>query len=224
MASKAKYLVSDILTIIADLRGETTTDVSTRRIRAVSRAESDFAKRKFWATHLLADQSMSGDDTSNYTVGSATYPMRLNGLCDVRVGGTDESYRYDIVDINTYRVRVTQNSGAYLAYAWFDAANDNWKMHINATPSATDTIYYSYYWEPPTRTATTDYVTCPNPMIIAKLALADIYEGEDEDEAAATAKNEAEQLIAEVIGVDNAPAVNQVVVMAGNVGKGIGTY
>jgi len=222
--SQTKFLVSTILQTVSDLRGESTVNTSARRIRAVSRAENDYSNRKFWHTHLLKDQSMAGDTTSDYTVGSATYPMRENGLADIRIGGTTEAYRYDIVDKDTYNVKISNDSGTKVAYLWFDDTNNLWKVHVNATPAATKTIYYSFYWQSPTRTATTDYVTVLNPMIIVKLALADIYEGEDEVTKSLTAKNEAEQLISEAIGADNSPAVNQTVVMGNNVSQGYGTY
>jgi hypothetical protein len=224
MATRTKYLVSDILQIISDLRGESTVNTGASRIRAVSRADQDFANRGFWGFYLLSDQFQAGDGTSNYTIGSATYPMRLKGLCDVRVGGTDESYRYTIVDINTYRINVTNNSSKQVCYEWFDAANDVWKVHVNATPAATDTIYYSHYWTPPVHTATTDSVVCPNPRIIALLALSEIYAGEDESNKAIESKNEAEQLINEVTGIDNAPAVNQITTFSSVNTKGIGSY
>lgn len=224
MATLSKYTVQDALEMISDLRGESSTNTDAKRIRAVTRAEKDFAERKFWATHLLADQSQAGDGTSNYTIGSATYPMRLNGLCDIRIGGTSETYRYDIVDINTYKVEVYENSSAQVCYLWLDIANDLWKVHVNDTPAATDTIYYSFYWTPPKRTATTDAVVCPNLKIIAYLALGELYEGEDEVEKAADARNMAEQLIAELIGIDNAPAVNELKAVKTIEGRGIGTY
>ena len=224
MASSQKYTVLSILQIISDLRGENVVNSDNKRIRAVSSAAFDFSNRKFWKTHLLADQSMAGDTTSNYTIGSSTYPMRLNGLCDIRVGGTDEAYRYSVVDENTSKIMISESSTAQVAYTWFDAANDVWKVHINASPAATDTIYYSYYWVSPALTATSSTLVCPNPKIIAKLALGDIYEGEDETEKAIVAKNEAEQLINELQGQDNQPAVNQVITQGNVIRRGIGTY
>ena len=223
MASRTKWLVSDILQIMSDLRGESVVNSDSKRVRAVSSAAFDFSNRRFWKTHLLADQSMAGDTTSNYTIGSATYPMRLNGLSDIRVGGTDEAYRYSVVDESTYKLKVSESS-APVAYTWFDAANDVWKVHINASPAATDTIYYSFYWVSPALTATTSTLVCPNPKIIANLALGDIYEGEDETEKAVVAKNEAEQLINELTGQDNQPAVNQVITQGNVIRRGIGTY
>lgn len=224
MATYTKTLVSTILQNISDLRGESATNTEARRIRAVSRAYRDFIDRKFWRFCLLADQSTVGDGTANYSIGSTTFPMRPHGLTDVRVGGTGESYRYHIVDIDTYRVEVSKDSDRYLCYEWFDATNDLWKVHLNATPAATSTIYYSYYWTAPTLTATTDYVTCPNPLIIARLAMSDIYEGEDEIEKAMESKRDAEQMIGEQWAIDNSPAVNQVIVQGNINDEGIGTY
>jgi hypothetical protein len=224
MASRTKYLVSDVLQIISDLRGESTVNTNARRIRAVSRAEQNFANRKYWATHLLKDQTVTGDSTSDYTVGSTAYPMRQAGISDLRVAGTGEAYRYDIVSRDTYYTNINTNSSDQVAYQYFDAANDVWKVHVNATPTTAQTVYYSYYWTPPARTLSTDSIVCHNPMVIAKLALADIYEGEDELNLADSNKAEAEQLITELFGTDNSPAVNQVVTMANHTPLGIGNY
>ncbi len=228
MASETKHLVSDILEIISDLRGETQTNTDSKRIRAISRANKDFAKRRFWSTHHLDDQEVVGDGGSNYVIGSAAYPMRLKGLFDVRVGGTGEDKRFDIVDINTYRARVAANASDRVCYVWFDAVNDAWKVHVNATPSASETIYYSYYWEPPKLTQASDSLVCPDPKIIARLSLGDIYEGEDEPDKSTDNKEQAEQLITELEGVDEAPGINQLIQMGAieNAGKsrGIGSY
>ena len=101
-------------------------------------------------------------------------------------------------------------------------------MHINPAPAATETITYTYYWEPPEKTATTDEIICPNIRILALLALADIYVGEDEMELAIEVKNEAEMLIAETIARENAPAVNQTYAVGAVENaissQGIGTY
>lgn len=234
MATNLALTVNDALQIISDLRGETSINSDAIRIRAVSRANQDFARRKFWRFYRLDDQTMVGDGTKNYTVGSSTYPMRHKGLSEVFVATTTttdkttETDRYSIVDYNKYKNSFNQNNSAQLVYEWFDAANDLWKMHINPAPAATDTITYSFYWEPPAKTATTDEIICPNVKIIALLALAEIYEGEDETDLAREKKNEAEQMIAEAIGVENAPAVNQIYTMEATENavssKGIGNY
>ena len=232
--SNIRALVSDVLEIISDLRGESSTNTDANRIRAVSRANQDFAKRKFWKFYLKPDQTQVGDATNDYTIGSATYPMRFKGLTEVFVAKTSdtvktlESMRHTIIDFNTYKNLYNQSNSVQIVYEWFDSANDLWKMHINPAPAATDTITYSFYWEPPEITLASEYVICPNTRIIAYLALAEIYDGEDEGDLADKRRIEAEQLIAEVIGQDNAPAVNQLITMypieSATTSTGIGTY
>jgi len=232
--SNIRVLVSDVLEIVSDLRGESSTNTDANRIRAVSRANQDFAKRKFWKFYLKPDQTQVGDATNDYTIGSATYPMRFKGLTEVFVAKTTdtvktlESMRHTIIDFNTYKNLYNQSNSVKIVYEWFDSANDLWKMHINPAPAATDTITYSFYWEPPEITLASEYVICPNTRIIAYLALAEIYDGEDEGDLADKRRIEAEQLIAEVIGQDNAPAVNQLITMypieSATSSTGIGTY
>jgi len=232
--SNIRVLVSDVLEIVSDLRGESSTNTDANRIRAVSRANQDFAKRKFWKFYLKPDQTQVGDATNDYTIGSATYPMRFKGLTEVFVAKTTdtvktlESMRHTIIDFNTYKNLYNQANSVQIVYEWFDSANDLWKMHINPAPAATQTITYSYYWEPPEITLASEYVICPNTRIIAYLALAEIYDGEDEGDLADKRRIEAEQLIAEVIGQDNAPAVNQLITMypieSATSSTGIGTY
>ena len=232
--SNIRALVSDVLEIISDLRGESSTNTDANRIRAVSRANQDFARRKFWKFYLKPDQTTVGSAVNDYTIGSATYPMRFKGLTEVFVAKTSdtvktlESMRHTIIDFNTYKNLYNQSNSVQIVYEWFDSANDLWKMHINPAPAATDTITYSFYWEPPEITLASEYVICPNTRIIAYLALAEIYDGEDEGDLADKRRIEAEQLIAEVIGQDNAPAVNQLITMypieSATTSTGIGTY
>jgi len=229
-----RTLVSDVLEIISDLRGESSTNTDANRIRAVSRANQDFARRKFWKFYLKPDQTTVGSAVNDYTIGSSTYPMRFKGLTEVFVAKTSdtvktlESMRHTIIDFNTYKNLYNQSNSVQIVYEWFDSANDLWKMHINPAPAATDTITYSFYWEPPEITLASEYVICPNTRIIAYLALAEIYDGEDEGDLADKRRIEAEQLIAEVIGQDNAPAVNQLITMypieSATTSTGIGTY
>jgi len=229
MATNLQPTVNDILQIISDFRGESSTNTDAIRIRAVSRANQDFAKRKFWKFYRLDNVTKVGDGTNNYEIGSATYPMRYKGLTEVFVAKTSDtdktldSMRHDIIDFNVYKELFNDNNSDQICYEWFDTANDLWKVHINPAPAATDTITYTYYWEPPTLTTTTAEVICPNPNIIAKIALAQIYEGEDEQDTALNLKQEVEQLIAECIALENSPAVNQRYSMKPT-GKGIGTY
>jgi hypothetical protein len=212
MATNINVLVSSVLQIISDLRGESSTNTDAVRIRAVSRANKDFALRKFWKFYLMPNQSLAGSGVNDYTIGSATYPMRYKGLAELFVSDSttqEEDERYEVLDFNIYKNQYNRNNSNQIAYEWYDKANDVWKVHINPAPEATDTIYYSYYWEPPTLTATTDYCVCPNPKVIALMASAEIHESEDERDTAKDEKNEAEQLISELQGQDNSPAQNQ---------------
>ena len=223
-----------MLQIISDIRGESSVNTDAIRIRSISRANQDFARRRFWRFYRLDDQTTVGNGTKNYTVGSATYPMRMKGLTEVFVATTTdtdkttEADRMTIVDFNAYKNLFNQDNSAKIVYEWFDAANDLWKMHINPAPATSETITYSYYWEPPAKTTTTDEIICPDVNILARLALGDIYEGEDEEDLANKQKNIAEQLIGEYIGKDNAPAVNQIYTMDSienaSYTHGIGTY
>lgn len=234
MASNTKILVSDVLELISDLRGESSTNTDANRIRAVSRANQDFARRKFWRFYRIDNQTQVGTTANSYTVGSATYPMRYKGLTEVFVaptGGSQmtlESQRYFIVDYNVYKTLYNASNGSRMVYEWFDAANDAWKMYINPAPTASETITYTFYWEPPELTLTSEYVICPNVRIISLLALAEILDGEDEGDLAKEKRNEAEQFISEIIGLENSPAVNQIygvnAVESGMSERGLGTY
>jgi len=226
MASLTADTVQNVLEMISDLRGETTTNTDAARIRAVSRAERDFAKRAFWRTHLLRDQTQVGDGTGSYTIGSPQYPMRMKGLMEVFVGGTTEDKRYQVVDFNAFKNLYNSNTANQMVYEWYDAANDLWKVKINPSVSLSSTITYAYFWEPPKRTLPTDVVVCPNMRIIALLALAEIYESEDEDDKAIDKKQEAEILINELIGLENTPAINQLYTFGNALSnyRGIGSY
>jgi hypothetical protein len=229
MATNINSTVQTVLQIVSDIRGETETNTDARRIRAVSRANQDFALRKLWKFYLMPDQTTVGSGVNSYSVGSATYPMRPKGLSEVFVwptatGSQDETYRYDIIDFNAFKYSYSENNTVQVVYEWYDKANDVWKMYINPAPEATDTIKYSYYWQPPTLTATTDYCVCPNPRVIALLASAEIHDAEDERDTAMEEKNEAEQLTSEIIGLDNMPAQNQIYTVGAIEGLGIGTY
>jgi hypothetical protein len=164
---------------------------------------------------------------NDYSIAVTNYPMRYKGLTELFVDSgatTQEAYRYDIVDFNVYKKIYNANNAEQIVYEWYDKVNDVWKMHINPAPAATDTITYSYYWEPSTLTATTDYCVCPNPKIIALMASAEIHESEDERDVAKEEKNEAEQLISELYGQDNSPAWNQLYGVGSIEGSGIGNY
>lgn len=225
--SDIKHTVSNILTIVSDLRGESTVNTDASRIRAVSRANKDFAKRAFWKFYRR-ETSTSGDGTNDYTVGNTTYPARVKGLSEVFVDGTTEDKRHSIVDYNSYKSLYNSNNNYKMVYERYDEANDAIQMYINPAPATGQTIYYTYYWTPPTLSATSDSVICPNSRIIALLALADLLEGEEETNKARAYKEEAEQLISEALGVNNAPAVNQLYQMGAiensSRDRGIGSY
>jgi hypothetical protein len=226
--TETQATVLDILTMISDWRGETQTNSDASRIRAVSRAEKDFSKRMFWRTHLLRNQTMAGTGSADYTIGSSTLPMRTKGLAEVFVGGTSEGNRVQVVDFTEFKVIVNSNSSARVAYEWYDATNDLWKVHINPTPAVTDTITYSYFWQPPQRTSTADIVVCPNMEIIAHGALAEIFDSEDELQKALNERQLVEQMIDEVVALEESPAVGQIYQMKASENqtaiRGIGSY
>lgn len=230
MATSPAHTVNDILQIISDLRGESSVSTDSSRIRAISRSEQDLAKRKFFKIHLAKDQSIGTGDgsTTAFTIGSATYPMRLHGLSEVFVGGTTEDKRYTVLDFHNYKNTYNQNNSARIAYEYYDQANDLWKVQINPAPSSGTAVTASWFYTPPTRTLTSDIVVCQDPYIIAYLALGDIYHGEDELQLEQQARGEAEQRIGELTGIDNAPAVNQRIEMSSSINqlrpRGIGTY
>jgi hypothetical protein len=230
MASNQQETVQNVLQIISDLRGESSTNTDAIRLRAVSRANLDFARRMYWRFYRLDNQTKVGSGVNSYQIDTTTNPMRMKGLTEVFVAKTSdtdktqEGMRYKIVDYNTYKELYNGDNSQRLTYEWFDAANDVWKMYLNPAPVATDTITYSYYWEPPVKTLTTDKVLCPNMRIIALLALAEIYESEDEGDLAVEKKNEVEQLISECVSKENSPAVNQFYAMGVAENSGIGNY
>lgn len=230
MATIYKDTITNVLQIVSDLRGESSANTSANRVRAVSRSERDVAKRKFWRLFLLREQTAGTGDgvTASFTVGSSTYQMRDKGLYEVFVGGYNESNRYTIVDHTQFQAAVNQNASARLAYQWYDAANDLWKVRINPIPSTGDVVYYSYFWVPAAKTSATDYVYCFDMKILAHLANADIYEGEEEPDMSLDQINKAEVLIASYEGVEEAPAINQVYQMQSvenrASSRGIGSY
>lgn len=202
MATLMVTTVGDILETISDLRGESSTNTDAVRIRAVSRAEQEVASRKMFSEHLLQEQALTGTATNSYTIGTSVYPMRKRGLVTVYVGDTLESSKYTIVDQKDYREMFNANNAAKIAYEYYDTANDLWKVYINPAPETDAAIKYSYYYLPPTRTSTTNSVISPNSDIVARLALAYILEGEEEYDLADSYKNESEQMISELIGLE----------------------
>lgn len=228
MASNTYTLVSDICQVISDWRGESTADTSAGRIRAISRAEQDFALRKLWRTHRVNDAAIVAAGTATETIGSATLPMRTKGLTEFFVGGTTEDKRYAIVDFNAFKNLYNNNNTTQMVYEYFDVANNVWKVKINPTPTASLAITYSYYYNPPVRTLTTEKVLCDNPLIVAHLALADIYGSEEELEKQQIEQNKAEELIGELEGYEEMPAINQLYIPGAienqSRSRGIGSY
>ena len=226
MATLTAFTVSTILQLISDLRGESSTNTDTIRIRAVSHAEQDLAKRRFFRVHQVRDQSIGtgNGSTQDFTIGSATYPMRDKGLFEVFVGGTEESNRYQVVDYTQYKELVNSDASSRVAYEYYDQANDAWKVKVNPVPSNGDGVTASWYFIPPTRTLTTESVVTPDIYIVAYLALADLYHGEDELQLEQLARQEAENRLGEAEGRELTPAVNQIYQMRSSVKKGIGTY
>lgn len=228
MATLTGESVENICEIISDLRGEQSTDTSAKRIRAITRAEQTFAKRKRWIVHLLRLQTTTGDGGADYTIGSTNYPMRLKGLAEVFVGGTTEDKRYQVVDYFKYQNLINNDNSVRIAYEYYDAANDLWKVRINPTVETGTTIYYSYFFQPPKRTATSDVVICPDAMYVSRQALGEIYEGEDEDDKSTDQFRQAEQIMGELLGLENSPAHNQLYAIGAiensTTSKGVGTY
>lgn len=231
MATATADTISNVLQIVSDLRGESTVNTDARRVRAVSRAEVSFARRKLWDYFHRKNQTMSGDGTNDYTIGDSTYLYQEKGLSELFVssdGGTTEDKRYAIVDFHRYKNIYNNNNATKIAYEWYDSANDLWKIHINPAPSASDTITYSYYWQPAKKTSSSSTVYCPDMNILAYLTSADIYTGEDEPELAQDALQFAENIIQEIFGKSNTPHVNQTYAMTSITNsisfRGIGTY
>lgn len=227
--SNTKDTVENICQIISDWRGESATNTNASRIRAISRSNIVFSKRHYWRTHILPDQTTTGDgSTSTFTIGSATYPMRLKGLTELFVGGTTEDKRVALVDYFAFKNQVNNDNGARVAYEYFDAANDVWKVKINPAPDNGATIYYTYFWQAPKLDDVADTVVCENMEIIAHMALSEIYFGEDEDDKAIAESNLAERLIIDLIGTETMPAKGQTYSMTAIENsitpRGIGSY
>jgi len=229
MATNYKKTVQDVLQVIADKRGESSVNSDASRIRAVSKAEQDFALRKFWNLFLLIDQTTTGDgSSSSFSVGSTSYPMREKGLSEIFVGGTTEDKRTRIIGYTAFKNEYNRNTWSRIATQWYDAANDAWKIKINPVPADSEVITYSYFWVPPTRTATTDPIITPDINIVAYLALAEMYESEEEDEKVLDVLGKAEALIGTQEGIEEAPAVGQIITMGTQENsirsRGIGSY
>ncbi len=184
----------------------------------------------FFRIHLAKDQAIgTGDGTTTaFTIGNATFPMRMKGLSELFVGGTLESDRIEILDFADYKVRYNNDNSALIGYEYYNQGQDTWKVHINPAPASGDAITGSWYFIPPTKTLTTELVLCENPDIIVHLALARLYHSEDELQKEQLELKAAEDLIGELMGRENTPAVGQTYSMKSieNSGgkRGIGNY
>jgi len=224
MATRSAETITNILQRVSDLRGETSINTDAVRIRFVSESEAEFARRKIWLLHLLRNQTITGDATNSYTIGSVAYPMRLKGLSEVFVGGQTEDKRVQVVDYFNYQNLYNQNNSSKLAYEYYDQANDVYKVYINPVPANTDTIYYSYFYMPAKKTLVTEQVVCPNMEYIIKMTMAYIAYSEDEDDKAFNLKKEAEQILGEIEGLETMPAVNQIKSWGTVQDRGMGGY
>lgn len=222
MATKNKYLVSDILQIISDLRGESTVNSDAVRIRAIGRAIGDFSTRRFWKAYKRINQTMTSTGVNDYEIGSTTYPYRVKGLAELFIGGVAETNRCAIVSESDFKASYNSNNAEAMVYEWYDVANDKWMIHVNPDTSG-DTITYSYYWQAPDVTSTTDAVYTPDPDIIARRALAYLYEGEDEDKYV-TMFQLSEQMAQSWDEIEDTPNVGQTYSMTPPSNFGIGNY
>lgn len=208
MATQTADTVANILQAVSDYRGESTADTSATRIRSLTRAEQQFANRRLWKVHLRRNITTTGDGTGDYTIGSASFPMKQKGLMELFVNGTTEDKRYKVVDYAQFQNLFNRDNSSQIAYEWYDQANDVWKVHINPVVATGITITYSYFYQPPKRTLSTDVVVCPDMMLMIRLTLADVYEGEDEDKFQVNLQL-AENIFDELEGTDEMPAVDQ---------------
>lgn len=235
MATNLSHTVEEVLQVISDLRGESSTDTSAERIRAVSDAHKDFARRRNWSFFKLKNQTITGDGSSEYEVGSATYPYKPKGLTEMFVADTGddnmtpESGRVGIVSEAKFTNLYNRNTATKMCFVFYDASSDAWKVKINPAIETGETVTYDYYYEPATVTATTDTVLTPNIMILAKLALARIYHSEEEWNSELAEKQEVEQLIMEAAGdFEDTPHEGQLYSMESIYNQisdhGIGTY
>ena len=173
--------VSDVLQLVSDLRGESSVNTDASRIRAVSRANQTIAKKRLWKFYRK-DLTVTADGTNqDFEIGSTTYEMGPGRLSEVYVGGVANSNKYELVDPNDYRYRVSIDSTDKVAYEWYDAANNKWKVRLSQIPDNGTIIYYTFYYLPPTLTLTSHSVISPDIDIPARYALSYILQGEDED-------------------------------------------
>lgn len=218
-----KFLISDILQGISDARNESSVNTDAKRIRAVSNAEIDFFKRYNWTIAFKKNVVTTGDGGNDYTIGTLSFPMREKGLTELFVGGLLESNRVQVVSITDYQELINGDPNSKVCYEYYDQDNDAWKVHINPAVDTGVTIYYSYFFEPASKTLTSEYVYCNNRKILIKNALVEIYTSEEEDQKAAIAGQEAEQLIMSEIAKEDATNVGQTISFKVKA-PGLGTY
>lgn len=222
MATQSKYLVSDILQIISDLRGESSVNSDAVRIRAIDRSIGDFSTRRFWEVYRLNDQTLTLTGAGDYEIGSSTRPYRRKGISEVFIDGTLEQNRCRIVNQSEFKILFNSDNSALLAYEWYDATNDKWMLHINPDTSG-KVVTYTYYWQAPSVTSTTDSVYTPDPDIIARRALAYIYEGEDEEKYTEQYQL-SEQMAKSWDEIEDTPSVGQTYSMTPQINYGLGSY
>ena len=222
MSTLTKYTANDILQIISDLRGEATLNSDASRIRAIDRAVGDFSTRRFWNVYHLNDQTITSTGVGDYEIGDSTHPYRNKGLSELFIGGTSETNRCNIVDQKDFRSLYNRNNAETMVYEWYDTTNDKWMIHISPDTSG-DTITYSFYFQAPAVTTTSSPVYTPDPDIIARRALAYMYEGEDEDKYV-TQFQLSEQMAKSWDEIEDTPNVNQTYSMTPPSTYGIGSY
>lgn len=223
MATLFTATVSDILDYLSDIRGESTTNTDAKRIRAVSRAERSIAKRSPWELFYIPDQTITSTGATTYTIASTTYPLRNKGLKEVFVNGTNSTNRYNIIDQSSFKDAYSENALQQMCYVYYDAANDAWKLFLSPTPESGVTITYSYFWQPPKRTSTSDTIYTVNDEAVTRTALAEIYDSEDEGELAALERNKVENILVNEIDVEEGAAPGQTFIMTPYT-NGFGNY
>lgn len=223
MATLFTETVQVILDTISDYRGETTTNTDAKRIRAISRAEKAIAKRSPWTLFFYADKTSTTTGASAYVIGDTSYPFRNKGLAEVFVDSTDDSDRYQVILEQDFKNEYSNDSAKKVCYVTYVPSSDAWYMNLSPTPETGLTITYSYYWIPPKRTSVSDTVYCVDMEALARSALAEIYDSEDEGDLAAIERNKVENILASEIGVEEGTYPGQTMVMMGS-NQGLGTY
>lgn len=224
MATLINIVISDVLELVSDLRGESTTNTDAVRIRAVSRANQTIAKKRPWKFYRKELTVTANGTDQDFTIGSTAYEMGPGRLSEVYVGGQTESYKYQIISPEDYKYIMTQDDTSQVCYEWYDVANDAWKVHLSQIPVNATVIYYTFYFLPPKKTTTAQYVMSPDIDIIARYALAYIFQGEDEDKYQ-TELQMAEAMLAKYEQDDDSPNIGQTITFGvPSSTDGLGTY